>query len=808
MTTRNTSWLVSTALTAGLLAPALAQAQEQVPALPAPAVQAADAAAAAPLADNEGMQVLDQGPIHEAFAEPVALDAQASVTVDREPPAPINEIPPDVRPEGKNVQWISGYWMWTDEQKDFIWVSGVWRDIPPGRRWVPGNWASVDGRFQWVPGFWAAEQVQEVNMLPHPPATLEAGPSSPAPGDNYFWVPGCWRYGDAGYAWRAGYWYAGQQNWVWVPDHYSYTPQGSIFVNGYWDYGIANRGWLYAPVYYSRPIYVNAGYIYRPYSLINSSLLLSSLFIHDNYNSYYYGYGGWRGNSIRPWWDYGYGRHRHYNPFYAYHRWHDGHNHNDWIGNVRRDWDHHHGDWDRDRDRGDWDRDRNGRPGGRPDDGRPGGGRPGDGRPNGDGRPGSNADQLVTTPDQIARGGGIARVHRLTDAEREAARDRVKSWDQIRQARVEAGANGVARIGDGKAQGTVRIDGGVNREGAGSDQRPGRETAGNASGVGQGIARQGRPGEAGDQPGNRDRGPGANAGVDTPGAGVSADGTVQAGRDGGQGTGRARVQLPPNDGNRGTPRLESGDTPRIDSSGTPGTGSGIDNVPGLGNRRPGSGGENPAIIGRPITPPTVGGEVGRNYGRGNAGNRATVQRPTLPGDANVGGRGPTQPRVTLPGNNGNPAGGRPNFTPRSSSVPGSSQIQVPGAGRGQPGGNPAIRYGGGEQRNVAPRPSGPSAGQQNFRSYSTGPSAARSGGGPPTINRGGAPQVRSYSGSGGGGRPAPSVDRGNSGGGGGQRAMSSGGGGGGRSGGQGGGGGGDNRGGGGGGDRGGGRRGR
>ena len=53
--------------------------------------------------------------------------------------------------------------------------------------------------------------------------------SSPAPGANYFWVPGCWMWNNGAYGWRAGYWYAGQQNWVWIPDRYCYTPGGVIF---------------------------------------------------------------------------------------------------------------------------------------------------------------------------------------------------------------------------------------------------------------------------------------------------------------------------------------------------------------------------------------------------------------------------------------------------------------------------------------------------------------------------------------------------------------------------------------------------
>ena len=39
-------------------------------------------------------------------------------------------------------------------RNDFVWVSGVWREPPPGRQWVPGYWNQVEGGFQWVPGDW------------------------------------------------------------------------------------------------------------------------------------------------------------------------------------------------------------------------------------------------------------------------------------------------------------------------------------------------------------------------------------------------------------------------------------------------------------------------------------------------------------------------------------------------------------------------------------------------------------------------------------------------------------------------------
>jgi hypothetical protein len=129
-------------------------AAAQPPAAPAP--NGAPAAAPAGAAQQQGdPRVLDQGPIHEAFAEPIALDAKARVIIDRQPPEPINELPPEVKPDGDNVEWIPGYWMWSDEQLDFVWVSGVWREIPPGRRWVPGHWLAEGNSFIWASGFWA-----------------------------------------------------------------------------------------------------------------------------------------------------------------------------------------------------------------------------------------------------------------------------------------------------------------------------------------------------------------------------------------------------------------------------------------------------------------------------------------------------------------------------------------------------------------------------------------------------------------------------------------------------------------------------
>jgi hypothetical protein len=112
-------------------------------------------AAAQQPSPQPGVSVQDRGPVHEAFAQPA--DAPAlNLVVPTPPPAPINELPPEQKPEGESVQWVPGYWSWDDSAGRYLWVSGCWRVPPPGREWVAGNWVQADGGWQWQPGFWSA----------------------------------------------------------------------------------------------------------------------------------------------------------------------------------------------------------------------------------------------------------------------------------------------------------------------------------------------------------------------------------------------------------------------------------------------------------------------------------------------------------------------------------------------------------------------------------------------------------------------------------------------------------------------------
>lgn len=268
-------------------------------------------------------QVLTRGPVHEAFAEAVTFDPEPGIVVSEAPPAAIEELPPDQRPEGTNVAWIPGYWGWDDERSDFLWVSGVWRALPPGRQWVPGYWGQSAQGFQWTSGYWADAQVQTVTYLPEPPATVEAGPNVAASSSDHMWMPGCWVWHQNRYAWRPGFWAIVQPDWVWVPAHYVWAPRGYVFVDGYWDYAIGRRGVLFAPVYFTGRAYARPGYSYSPTIAIDLGVFANHLFLRPRYQHYYFGdYYAPNYQTAGYYSSYSYHSGRYgYDPIYAHQRW-------------------------------------------------------------------------------------------------------------------------------------------------------------------------------------------------------------------------------------------------------------------------------------------------------------------------------------------------------------------------------------------------------------------------------------------------------------------------------------------------------
>jgi hypothetical protein len=297
--------LGSVVLTVGLLLSVVTRGQD------AP-TDAAVPQSDAPPPVPQGVDVQARGPMHEAFAAPSTEPVPAK-PVAKEPPKPLDELPPEQKPEG-NAVWIGGYWAWDDERNDYLWVSGTWRVPPPSKNWVAGYWKEDGGQWTWVAGFWAAAQqqqaatteqvdaTQQVKYLPAPPQPPATASPGEAPSPESFYVPGQWVYHDAGYvtlasgtvwrepgySWQDGYWARVQPGYVWVQGHYRWTPAGFIYVSGYWDLVIARRGFLYAPVYVNTVV-VGPTFVYTPVYAVNQGAIVEVMFVRPHYCHYYYG---------------------------------------------------------------------------------------------------------------------------------------------------------------------------------------------------------------------------------------------------------------------------------------------------------------------------------------------------------------------------------------------------------------------------------------------------------------------------------------------------------------------------------------
>lgn len=273
--------------------------------------------------DQRQPKVLNRGPLHEAFAEPVSMQLSIGLVAPEEPPPNIEEVPPENRPQGQEFAWIPGYWSWDVDRHGYIWVGACWRAAPPGMAWMPGYWFQAPHGWRWIAGFWAPAEAREIEYLPAPPMVTDMDPPRSAPSPDTIWIPPCMYWIRGQYLQRPGYWLAAQPDWVWTPSHYLWTPRGYVFAEGHWDYSLERRGVLFAPVSFETSDYRRLGYTYSPSIVINLGSPEISLFAYPRYGHYYFGdyYDeSYLRIGIYPWFD---GRRLHLwdDPVYEHNRW-------------------------------------------------------------------------------------------------------------------------------------------------------------------------------------------------------------------------------------------------------------------------------------------------------------------------------------------------------------------------------------------------------------------------------------------------------------------------------------------------------
>jgi hypothetical protein len=291
------------ALLAALVVVLPARSQPQ---LPPPAPEQPEVAPEPIEKPEPGVQVLDKGPVHEAFAQPGADVRGKGMTAPKAPPPPLPALPPPTKPDGDHGTGGPRDRHWDAERNDFIWISGFYRNAPPGREWQPGEWTKArNGTYTYAPGFWRPTNMNSWRIdLPEPPKSVENGPNTPAPSPDSVWIPGTWEFRNGEYVWRPGYWAQPQGEMVWQPPQYLTTGSGFSCIPGYWDCPLEDRGLLNAPVYFAQPLWQTPGWWYRPRFSIGFGYgggwgyggCFNSLFIGAGYNNFYYG------NCWNPYW--------------------------------------------------------------------------------------------------------------------------------------------------------------------------------------------------------------------------------------------------------------------------------------------------------------------------------------------------------------------------------------------------------------------------------------------------------------------------------------------------------------------------
>ncbi len=200
-----------------------------------------------PIPNPEPLQVPEARQVPNPPAPGLAADPHPDkrVYAPKEPPAPIVERPVGRRPSGR-VQWIRGYWEWDPVQSGYEWVAGSWQIPPQGSFWVDSRWLRDAKGWYRMPGFWTRRRdraVVETDLaVANQPAWRATAPPSdhpddtpkPAPGPDYFFIPGHYRPNGDQLDWTAGCWARVQPGWDWVPARGVRRADGWQFRDGTW----------------------------------------------------------------------------------------------------------------------------------------------------------------------------------------------------------------------------------------------------------------------------------------------------------------------------------------------------------------------------------------------------------------------------------------------------------------------------------------------------------------------------------------------------------------------------------------------
>ncbi|RKD92099.1 YXWGXW repeat-containing protein [Mangrovibacterium diazotrophicum] len=80
-------------------------------------------------------------------------NSSAQVVVETKPTPPEQYMIPPPKP-GMGYVLIPGHWVWSRQNKMYVWVVPGWVPQKEDQVWRPGYWKEVPRGWKWVPGHW------------------------------------------------------------------------------------------------------------------------------------------------------------------------------------------------------------------------------------------------------------------------------------------------------------------------------------------------------------------------------------------------------------------------------------------------------------------------------------------------------------------------------------------------------------------------------------------------------------------------------------------------------------------------------
>ena len=262
----------------------------------------------------------------------------------KEPPQPIQEMPPDQKPAGQNIQWIPGYWAGTSRATTSSGSAASGASRRPIVSGFPATGTKSTGATSGSrePGFRSVRETRAkpaVVLAPAPAEPRSRSQHAPALSqrelDSRLLV-----LASVGIRLAARILGGRPAQLDLDARALCLDPEWLSLRAGYWDLPVANRGLMFAPVYYPQPVYAQPNFVFTPSIGIVGSAVTANLFVQASTNQYMFGnfYAqNFVSVGITPWFSFSFatGPPLFYDPLFSYYAVINVRQNPGWVAAVR-----------------------------------------------------------------------------------------------------------------------------------------------------------------------------------------------------------------------------------------------------------------------------------------------------------------------------------------------------------------------------------------------------------------------------------------------------------------------------------------